>query len=108
MALINYVEPIEIGNIFIGLGAMTLSLVIAYIFYRLYIKLIQFIDVIVHKEIKYAIIEEETLSNIAKKKGIDLDKELIKREVFKKKEKNFRKKVEEQVYEEMFGKEQTK
>jgi hypothetical protein len=105
MALVNYIEPIDPGNIFVGIGALLLSIVAAYIMYRFYIKIAQYLDVMINREAKYEILEEAHLDKIAAKKGIDLNKELIKRKMFADtKRKSFRRKVEEQIYEDMFGK----
>lgn len=108
MSLINYIEPVDVGSFFAGLGVLVISCVIAYIIYRVYIKFAQFIDVIINREAKYEILEESFLDKIGKAKGIDLDKELVKRKMFEgNKRKTFRKRIEEQVYEEMFGEEKT-
>jgi len=105
MSLINYVEPIDIGSFFSGIGTMVVALVLAYIFYRFYIKLCQFLDVTINRACKYEILEGAFLDIIAKKKGIDLEKELVKRQILRiEKKKSFRRKLEEQIYEEMFGK----
>lgn len=105
MALINYVEPANAGAIFVGIGALAISLVTCYIFYRLYIKFIQYIDLIINTEAKFSILEESFLDKIAKEKGIDLNKELIKRNMLQsenKKPKSFRAEIEKQIYNEMF------
>lgn len=105
MSLINYVEPINIGSVFVGLGGLFLTLVLGYIFYRIYVKLAQYIDVLINREAKYELLEECMLDRVGEKSGIDLDKELIKRKMFSSpKKKSFRRKIEEQIYEEMFGK----
>lgn len=108
MALINYVEPISIGGIFVGIGSLILCIVVASIFYKIYGKLAQYVEVIFNRESKYELLEEKYLDKIAKKEGFDLQGELIKRDMFKKKTKSFRNKLEEQVFEEMFGKEKDK
>ena len=106
MSLINYVEPVDIGSVFIGIGTLICSLVLAYIMYRFYVKFAQYIDVIINREAKYEILEECFLDKIAVKKGIDLNKELVRRKMFDDtKKKSFRRKIEEQIYEDMFGKE---
>jgi len=102
MALINYVEPVSVGGIFVGIGTLAVSLVLVYIFYRLYIKLVQYVDLIINKEAKYSILEESFLDKIAKEKGIDLNKELIKKDMLEKEKKSFRKEIEKQIYNEMF------
>lgn len=102
MSLINYVEAADPAAIFVGLGELVLAAVLAFIFYRLYIKVVQYFDVKINKEIKYSIIEEDCLQKIASKRNIDLDKELRKRNMLKKPSKNFRKKIEDSVFNEMF------
>jgi hypothetical protein len=104
MSFINYIEPVSIGEMFSGLGILLIAGVLCYIFYRLYIKFIQYIDLLINREAKYEILEERMLDKIGKKKGIDLEKELVKRKMFDKNKKSFRRKIAEQVYEEMFGK----
>jgi len=102
MSLINYVEPANVAN----LGGLILACTMSYIIYRIYIKCIQWFDVVINKEAKHSILEESFLDKIGEAKGIDLDKELIKREMLKSKDKkSFRSKVEDQIYEDMFGKE---
>ncbi len=62
------------------------------------------LDSWINKDIKYSLLEEMKLDEIAKKKGIDLDKELSKRQLDIDKSKSFRKKLEEEVFKEMFEK----
>ncbi len=103
MSLINYVEPVSLLGLFQGIGTLLFACVLSYIIWRIYIKFIQWIDIILHREMKYEIIEETYLDKIGQAKGIDLNKELMKREVLKdKKPKNIRKKIEEQIYNDLF------
>ena len=105
MSLINYVEPVNIGGIFYGLAELVAMCVFVWIIYRIYSKFCQWIDIVINREAKYEILETSYLDKVGKKKGIDLEKELIKRKMFENtKRKSFRRKVEEQIYEEMFGK----
>ncbi|MBU1173595.1 MAG: hypothetical protein KKD44_28840, partial [Proteobacteria bacterium] len=53
---------------------------------------------------KYGLMEEIGLDRIAKKKGIDLRVEVMKRTLFNKSEKDFKKKLNEEIYDEIFGK----
>ena len=109
MALINYVEPVSAGETFIGLGGLILFITISYIIYRFYGKLCQFFDIVINRAAKYEILEETFLDKIATTKGVDLNKELIKRKMINNtKRRSFRGKIEEKIYEEMFGKEETK
>lgn len=108
MPLIEYVEPVSIGSLFIGIGTMTVSLVMAYIFYRFYLKLCQFFDLMIHRLSKEIIFQEAFLDRIALKKGIDLNKELIKKGLITEKAETFREKLLEEMWKEMFGKETKK
>ena len=108
MPLIEYIEPFNAGTFFTGIGTLIVMIVFAWILYRLYLKIIQYMDVLVNREVKYEILEESFLDKIGKEKGIDLHKELVKRKIFEKSKKSFRRKIEEQMYEEMFGKEEKK
>lgn len=105
MAMIEYIEPANAGDVFIGMGGLILTLTLAYIFYRFYVKFCQYLDVVINREAKYEILEETFLDKIAKEKGIDLTKELVRRKMFEDtRRKSFRRKLEEQIYDEMFGK----
>jgi hypothetical protein len=107
MALINYVEPVatpDMGGFLIGLAGMVFVLTFTYLIYRIGIKYVHILDTVLNKEIKYEVFEESFLDKIAKRKGIDLNKELTKKEIYTKARKSFRKQLEQQVYEEMFGK----
>ena len=105
MALINYVEPVNPGSIFAGLGAFIVMVTLAYLFYRFGIKIIQYFEVIYNNGAKHMILEEVFLDKIASKKGIDLNKELVKRKMYDgTQRKSFRRRVEDQIFEDMFGK----
>ncbi len=109
MALINYVEPTNIGSVFTGIGALLVSIVLAYCIFRLFMILTDFLKILYNRQSKYELLEGSFLDSIAAKKGIDLNKELAKRNIISpinKKTKSFRKKLEEQIYEEMFGKQE--
>ena len=108
MALINCIEPMNIGQIFLGIGGLILFSVISWILFRIYKKVILWWDSAINREEKYNLFEEITLDKMAEEKGINLNAELIKKELLKKEKKSFRKKLEEQIYENMFGKEDRK
>ena len=104
MAIINYVEPVNIGQIFVGIGGLLITGVMSYILYKFYIKIIRYLDVHINHEIKYCLITEHFLNNYANKKGIDLDNEMVKRDLlYHKKPKSFRKKMEDKIFQDMFG-----
>ena len=94
----------NVGSIFLGIGSLILTCVVAYIFYRLYNKLVQFVDLIINRVSKECILEEVFLDRIATKKGIDLNKELIKRNMLKDtKRKSLGRRIQDQIYEDMFS-----
>ena len=106
MSLINYVEPVNIGSIFGGMGLLIVSIVMAYCIFRLFMVMTDFFKIAYNRMSKYEILEGSFLDSIAMKKGIDLNKELAKRNMIEpiKQRKSFRRKLEDQIYEEMFGK----
>lgn len=105
MALINYIEPTNIGNIFVGLGTLLVAIAFVVILLKFFKPLISHMEIFYGRELRYGIVETAVLGEVAKQKGIDLEAEVIKRGVQDKKSKSFRKKIEEQVYEQIFGKE---
>ena len=90
-----YASP-NFGGIFLGIGVFLVLVVIAYMLYQFARNLKFSTD----KEAKYSLLEEIGLEKVATKKGIDLCKEAVKREVIQKK--NFRKRVEDEIYDELF------
>ena len=105
MSLINYIEPVNIAGLFIGLGSLLFALVISFIVLKVARPFYKWIEGIYNHDLKYWIVEEKMLDQVAKEKGIDLDDELLKREVISKPNKSFRKKVEEEVFNKMFPEE---
>ena len=106
MSLINYVEPVDPSGLLFGLGFLCICLLICYIFYRIFKPMINFLDNAYNKEIKYSVVEEKMLDDVAKEKGIDLNGELLKRDVLRKPNKSFRKKMEEEMFKKMFDDEE--
>lgn len=105
MALIEYIEPINIGSIFEGIVTVIFGCVVTWIIYRLYLKLIQVLDVTLNRLVKYELIEEFYLDKHAKKIGIDLDRELIKKKMLRKKSKSLQKRIHDEIMEDLFPKE---
>lgn len=91
---------VQAGGLFLGLGLMVVMFVVAYMFYQV----ARGIKTMIDKDEKYELFEEMLVDKVAKKKGIDLNKELMKRNVFKQQRKSLRRKLQEEIYEEMFGK----
>ena len=96
----EYSQIVNIGSFFVGVGIMIVLFVIAYLiwqFARMYSSMADL-------EIKYSLMEEIALDRIAKKRGIDLNKEMMRKDIFKKNQKSFRGKLRQEAYEDMFGK----
>ena len=108
MSLINYVEPVNAGSLFLGFGGLFLFLVIGFVILKFCKPYWKWVEHYLHKDMKYSIIEEKMLYDIAKEKGIDLDSEILKREILSKPRKSFRTKIEEKVFEKMFPEEDNK
>jgi len=81
------------------IGTFLISAVIAFVIYRVYVKFVQYTDTILNREMKYEIVEEIYLDEIAQKKGIDLNKELIKRKIIDTiRPKSLRKKIKDEIF----------
>ena len=91
---------LEVGSIFIGIGAMVVFFVLAYLLYQFS----RIIKATADKEWKYELFEEMMLDKVAMKKGINLDKEMLKRDAMKIQRKSLRRKLADEIYDEMFGK----
>ena len=94
----------EIGSMFVGVGVMMVCAVLSYLFYQWCRFSKQLADL---EELETAF-EIATIEKIAKKKGIDLRKEIEKEKLFRVSKHNFRRKLKQEMYEEMFGKEEKK
>ena len=84
-----------VAGVFVGIGVLIVTIVAAYFLYQL----ARIFKPIADKEEKYGLLEEIALEKHASKKGIDLNKELLKRQQWKKK--NFRRKVQDEILEGM-------
>lgn len=106
MSLINYVEPISIGAIIVSFGTLIVALVIAWFFYRILKPIAGWVEGVYNHDLKYWIVEEKMLDKVAQEKGIDLDAELLKRNVLQEKPRqSFRRKMEDEVFNKMFPEE---
>ena len=95
---------VNVGSVFLGIGGMIILLVGAYFMYQFVRIFRSAADV----DEKICLIEEFVLDDIAKKKGIDLNKKIMEKRIFKESKYNFRRMLRKQMYEEMFGKETKK
>jgi hypothetical protein len=102
MSLINYTEPFSMGDMLLGVGGLIFMLMLTYLIYRLYRIIYVWAENYMSKDIKYSIIEETMLNELAKEKNIDLDMEIAKRQILIKPNKSFRSKIEEEVFNRMF------
>lgn len=93
-----------VAGVFMGIGGMMMMFVMTYLIYQF----ARIIKPIADKETKFELFEGMVLDKVAKKKGIDLEKEVLKREIMKKNKKNFRRRIEEEVYDEIFPKNKEK
>ncbi len=108
MALISYVEPISIGEIFIGFAFFIFTLVFAWLMVRIFTPAINLLKIVYNRETRYQLIEDKLLTDYAMEKGIDLEKEMIKKEVIHKRRPSFRKKIEDEIFDNMFPEEANK
>jgi len=108
MSLINYVEPASVGDMFYGIGNLVILLVIAYMIFKLFNPVIGWMRIMYNRESRYELIENKFLNDYAKEHGIDLDKEAMKNQILRKERKTFRRKIEDEMYEKFFGKEDIK
>ena len=89
----------EMGSIFLSIGVMFCFCMVALLLYQI----VRMIKPVVDKEWKYELLEENVLDRVALKRGIDLKKAGIERNILN--SKSFRKKVQEEMIKDMFGKE---
>ena len=90
----------EVKKMLAELGVLILCCVFAYWFYHIARSQKMEAD----REQNLFILEEMAMKKYATKKGIDMDKELMKKAIFQQKKKNFRKRIEEEIYDDLFGK----
>lgn len=88
--------------VFVNIAIACMYLVIAYVLFII----ARYIRITLDRDIKYDVFEEIMLNKYAEKKGIDLDKEIAKKELFKqtKTKKCIRERLKEEIYEDLFGK----
>ena len=94
--MFDTIQP-SIGEMFIGIGVMLFFLAGAYVIYLFARRMKSGDDL----DIRYNVLQEILINKVAEKKGIDLDKEIEKRSIMHKSK--FRKQLEYEVYEELFG-----
>ena len=95
--VLDTIQPQVVG-IFADMGIFILLCVLALVIYqasRMY-------KSIAETQLHYAILEDTLLKNVAKKRGIDLEKEMMKRNVMNSYRKSLQKQIKEEMYKEMF------
>jgi len=102
MALLEYVESVDPANMIVAVGVVGFLALLGWIVYRVYGKMIVFLDIRANIDSKYSIIEETALDKIGSLRGLDLNKELAKRDFLMKEKKSIRRKIEAEVYESLF------
>ena len=103
MSLINYVEPVSIGDALMGLGSLGVAAFLIWLLYRFAMPMIRWVESMYNRELRMSVIEEKFVDDYAKEKGIDLDKEIITRQYMNKQNKSFRRKIEEEMFEKFFS-----
>jgi len=90
---------VPIGEIFIGVGVMTVMFVVAYWLWQI----AKLYRGMIENTLKYSIAEDMMLSETMKKKGFDIDKEMLKRNYFAAERKNIYKKLKDEIFESYFS-----
>lgn len=92
-----------ISGIFTGIGVCIVLLVGAYLLYQI----AKLYRAMCDNEIRYFVVENIMLSKLCKKKGIELDKEMIKADFVRRNRKSIRQRLKEEIYNEFFGKDES-
>lgn len=88
--------PPNFGALFGGFATLLLVCFVIYIGWQWW----KFVRVSFETDMKFSILESVMLSRTANKRNIDLDKEMVKRELFQRQ--TFRKKIEKEILEDFF------
>jgi len=89
----------ETGTMFMGFGMMLVFITVAFFMYVITIALKRAFD----RDYQYDVLESCLLTKVALKKGIDINKEIERTRIIK--GSKFRKRLHEEMFKEMFGKE---
>ena len=93
----------ETAELFAGIGILSLCLVITYFMYQI----ARLYQQIADKEEAMFLLEEAAINQYATNKGFDIAKLKIKKQLFKN-TKNLRKKIEAEIYDNLFPTEEKK
>lgn len=83
---------------FAGMGIMIFLSVAAYWLYQI----AKLYRGYVENELRYSVLEDVMLTRYVKEKGIDLNKEMIKRDFLRKPSKNIKQKIQAEIYDSYF------
>ena len=89
----------EVGGLFVGIGVLALLSVLTYLFYQI----TKAYRSIMESVIREQVVNDVLLEKVCAKRGIDLNKEMIKRDFLRTKEKRLMKKIREEMYDEFFS-----
>lgn len=98
MALINYVEPMNIASV----GALLIMGVVAYLIFVAGKSVVRLVNVVYTHLSKRMLVQDVILDEIAKERGIDLDEELLRTEMMFKKRKNLSDRLSDEMYDRLF------
>jgi len=104
MVLETIYEAVDVGSMFIGLGSFIIAILIAYWIW-IYGQLLRGI---VENYLHESVLSDLLLKEHCKKKGIDLEKEMIKRQFIRNRQKDLIRKMKEEIYDDFFGKDKKK
>ena len=93
-------DTINFGSFFVGIGLMVFSFAIAYMFYQI----ARMFKSSSNKEARFDLFEELILDDLAKSKGIDLERAAVERRIVN--SKSIRRKIEEEMIKKMFDEKQ--
>lgn len=93
----------ELFYVFYGIGVLGIISVMAYFLYQI----ARMFRIMINLEERYCILEEVVIDKYAIKKGIDLPKEIMKRDMLLKlsKKRTFRSQLRNEMLDQFFGKE---
>lgn len=102
--VLDTINPVDFGELFSGVGSLALSIMVIFIIWRLSIPVLGLLKALYNRESKYSLLAECFLDRFAEKKGIDLNKEMLKKKILETEPRNLRRKLDEEIFKEMFDK----
>ena len=102
--MLDSIYTANAGEFFVGIGTMVLLFVMSWFLYQA----IRYVKAQSDFEEKYEVLKSLILAKIAKEKGYDLEKELLKSKVKRKGFRAFRGQIEEEIRTEIFPQKEVK